>query len=52
MERREHGEVQRQAENCNCLLLVMTAGKLSLWIQLFEEGRSVVCSRHRDKRGS
>jgi hypothetical protein len=52
MERREHGEVQRQAENCNCLLLVMTAGKLSLWIQLFEEGRSVVSSRHRDKRGS
>jgi hypothetical protein len=52
MKRREHGEVQSQALNCNCLLLVMTAGKLSLWIQLFEEGRSAVCSGHRDKRDS
>jgi hypothetical protein len=38
--------------NCSCLLLVMTAGKLSLWIPLFEEGRSAVCSGHRDKRDS
>ncbi len=37
MERKEHGEVQRQGVNCNCLLLVMTAGKLSLWIQLLKK---------------
>jgi hypothetical protein len=44
MERREHGEVQRQAVNCSCLLLVMNTGKLSLWIQLLKKA---VCSGHR-----
>jgi hypothetical protein len=37
MKRREHGEVQRLEVNCSCLLLVMTALKLSLWIQLLKK---------------
>jgi hypothetical protein len=40
MEIREHGEVQRQGVNCSCLLLVMTGGKLTLWIQLLKKAEA------------
>ena len=37
MKRKQHGEVQRLEVNCSCLLMVMTALKLSLWIQLLKK---------------